>query len=465
MSINPLRNLPSVQDLLENPRLKSLMDRISQSSIVATGRAVLDEVHREFQAAAADHSLPSVSELAERIARRVTERPGAALRPVVNATGIILHSELGRPPLADEAIAEIEAIASSYSLLGQGESPAADAPFPAEAESLLQKLSGAEAALVVNNNAAGLLLTLTSLASGREVLVSRSQLINAGGDCPMSELIAASGAHLREIGATNKTTIDDYADAIHEQTGVILVVQTGHVTGATAMDATLGQLADLSRRTKVPLIHNLGLGAMVDLKPFGLDVGLSVLDSVRSGADVTLFSGDKLLGAPACGIVLGKHSLLEKIEHHPTMRVLRVGRAIRAGLTAALRLYGDAERVRFRVPVLALLGTSVDNLRNRAERLMPQIAAQPGVQSAEVVADVAFLTSEQLASQQLPTCCVAVRPRTRSADDLAAALRSGPTAVAGKVRDDRVLLDLRTVLPCQDALLVEAFESLAERPG
>ncbi len=458
MSLNPLRNLPSVHELLESPRLKALMDRISHNSIVATGRAVLNEVHRELQTAAADRSLPSVSDLAERIARKVTERPAAPLRNVINATGMILHPELGRPPVAEEAIAEMESILANYSASDSwyGQSP--EMAESAEAESLLQALSGAEAALVVNNNAAGVFLALAAVAQGREVLVSRGQLINAGGDCPMSELIASSGAVLREVGATNKTTVDDYAAALGERTAALLVIELNASSSAAASSPSLAELIELARRAKLPLLYNLGLGSLVDLRPFGLGGEVNAVESVKAGADAIFLSGDKLLGGPACGIVLGRHALVEQMQHHPIMRTLRAGRAVRAGLAATLRLYVDAERARFRIPVLALSGTSPDNLRNRAERLAPQIAALAGIESAEATADVAQWCEG--VKRPLPTWCIAVRPATRTAEELAMVLRSGSPAVVGKLCEGRVVLDLRTVFPRQDGQIVEAFEGV-----
>lgn len=461
MSPNPLRNIPSVSELLESPPLKKLVDRISHNVVVSTVRTVLEEVRSEVQTAASEKTLPSVSDLAERIAQRIVEGDVPRLRPVINATGILLHTGLGRAPLAEEAIQEMAAVARDYASLEMDLTTGQRARRVAAVEGLLRELTGAEAALVVNNNAGATLLTLSALAAGREVIVSRGQLIEIGGSYRLPEVMAASGAVLREVGTTNKTRLDDYAEAIGDATAALMLVHPSNfvVVGFSA-SVGLEELVPLGRRHRLPVIHDVGSGAMVDFGQFGFQGEPVASQSIQAGADLVLFSGDKLLGGPQCGIVVGRKALVEQVERHPMARAMRVGKLTLGGLAATLRLYRDEETARRAVPLLHLLTTSVDNLQNRAERLAPQMAATHVVDEAEVVAEVTYLGGGAIPAQELPTRCVALKPAGMSVDRLAATLRLGTPAVVGRVQQHRLLLDLRSVLPRQDTQLVAALEAL-----
>jgi L-seryl-tRNA(Ser) seleniumtransferase len=462
MSPNPLRNIPSVSELLESPPLKAMVDRINHNAVVSAVRTVLDEMRTEVQTAAAEMTLPNVPDLAERIARRIMESETPLLRAVINATGILLHTGLGRSPLADEAIADMTAVARDYASVEMDLATGRRSRRSLAVENLLKELTGAEAALVVNNNAGATMLTLAALAAGREVIVSRGQLIEIGGSYRLPEVMAASGAVLREVGSTNKTHLSDYARAIGEQTAVLLLVHPSNfvVVGFTE-SVELPALVDLGRKHKLPVIHDIGSGALVDFNQFGFRGEPMAKESVRDGADVVLFSGDKLLGGPQCGIIAGRKTLVEKIERHPLARALRVDKITLAALSATLRLYRDPEKARLSVPLLHLLTTSVENLKNRAERLAPQMAAvKTLVSSAEAISDVTYLGGGSIPTQQLSTWCVALKPASWSVDRLAGALRTSTPAVVGRIREDRLLLDLRSVFPRQDIEMLCALESL-----
>jgi L-seryl-tRNA(Ser) seleniumtransferase len=463
---NPLRNLPSVHELLDTPPLKTLVERISQSAVVSTVRTVLNEVRHEVQTAAADRTLPSVSDLAERIARRVSEGSSPVLQPVVNATGILLHAALGRAPLADDAIAEMAAVARGYTNLEMDLASGQKSRRQEAVEGLLHELTGAEAALVVNNNAGATLLTLAALAAGREVIVSRGQLIETDDGYRLPEIVAASGAVLREVGATNSTRPDDYAQAIGPATAALMLVHTSRfVAAGLSGGIRLEELVDVGRRHKLPVIHDLGTGAMLDLTPFGIPGEPVVCQSIQSGAGVVLISGDKLLGGPSCGIILGRKALIEKIASHPIARTLRVGNLTLAALAATLRLYRDPEKARVRIPLLQLLTASMDNLKQRAERLAPKAAATAVVGEAEAVTDVSRLGSGVGPVQELPTWCIAIKPATMTGDRLAVALRTCTPPVIGRLKEDRLLLDLRSVLPRQDMQMIAALEALSPPTG
>ncbi|NLX97379.1 MAG: L-seryl-tRNA(Sec) selenium transferase [Rhodopirellula sp.] len=458
MSRNPLRNIPSVNELLESPPLRRLVDRISHNVVVSTVRNVLDEVRSEVQHAATDMTLPSVSELADRVARRISEAELPPLRPVINATGILLHTNLGRAPLAEEALAEISAVARDYASLEIDLASGRRSRRVVAVEGLLVQLTGAEAALVVNNNSAATMIALAAVAAGREVIVSRGELVEIGGSFRLPDVMAASGAVLREVGTTNKTRASDYQAAINERTAALMLVHPSNyaVVGFTE-SASLAELVEIGRKHRLPVIHDVGSGAMFDFSQFGFPGEPAAPQSIQTGADLVLFSGDKLLGGPQCGILVGRRSIIEQISKHPLARALRVGKLTLAALSATLRLHRDPERARRAIPLLHLLTTSVENLENRAKRLAPQIAAAPAVAAAEAIASTTFFGGGSLPTQEIATWCVAVQPNEMSVDRLATALRLGTPAVMGRIQQGRLLLDLRSVMPRQDQELVAAL--------
>ena len=463
MPSNPLRNIPSVAELLENPQLKSLVDRVSHNVVVGRVRTFLDDLRREVQSAASEFNLPSVSELAERIAQRILHGEERRLQPVINATGILLHTGLGRAPLATEALEEIAAVARDYANVEIDLESGKRSQRSVAVESLLQELTGAEAVAVVNNNAGATLLTLSALAHGREVVVSRGQLIEIGGSYRLPEVMSASGALLREVGTTNKTRLDDYRQAIGEKTAALMLAHPSNyqVVGFTESVA-LADLARLARQHNLPVIDDIGSGALIDFADFGFQGEPVASERIKSGADVVLFSGDKLLGGPQCGIIVGKRACIEQIVKHPLMRALRVDKLTLAALAATLRLYRNPETAKRQIPLLQLLSTSAENLNNRAERLAPQLAACSCVSGAVVLAETAYLGGGSIPTQQLATWCVALTPAPpHSVDKLAAALRTGRPPVIGRVHQERLLLDLRSVMPRQDQDLVTALGAIS----
>lgn len=462
MPTNLLRNIPSVSELLDTPTLRTLVDRVSHNAVVSGVRSVLEELRGEVQTAASTGTLPAVGELAERIARRVLQGDNPALRPVINATGILLHTGLGRAPLAPAALEAMLAVGRDYASVELDLASGQRSQRSAAVEGLLKELTGAEAAAVVNNCAGATLLTLAAVAAGREVVVSRGELIEIGGSYRLPDVMQASGATLREVGTTNKTRLADYRAACGPQTGALLLVHPSNfrVVGFTEQ-ASLAELVGLGRELSLPVIHDIGSGALVDFAALGCPGEPLAAESLRAGADVVLFSGDKLLGGPQCGLVLGRRAWIERIVQHPLARALRVDKLTLAALAATLKLYRDPERAKQEIPLLQLVGAHVDNLHQRAQRLAPQMQATSAIASADVVQDVTFLGGGSLPNQQLATWCIALRPDQGSVDRLALALRTGEIAVVGRVQQDRLLLDLRSVFPRQDLALVEAVQALA----
>lgn len=457
MPTNLLRHLPSVNELLESAPLKELVDKVSHNVVVAKVRSVLEDVRGELQAAAADFKLPPVSELAERIADRIQRADTPALRPVINATGVLLHTGLGRAPLAEEAVAAMQEVARDYASVEVDLVSGRRSHRMAAVEGLLCEQTGAEAAAVVNNCAGATMLTLAAVAAGREVVVSRGQLIEIGGSYRLPDVMSASGATMREVGTTNKTRLDDYALAIGESTGALLLVHPSNfvVQGFTE-SVDLPDLVRLGRERRLPVIHDIGSGALIDFAQFGLHGEPLAPASIKAGADLVLFSGDKLLGGPQCGIVVGKASHVKRILAHPLARALRVDKLTLAALAATLRLYRDPTTARRAVPILHLLSTSVENLKLRAERLAEQLTAVAGIARAEATADTTFLGGGSIPTQPIATWCVAITPSSVSVDRLATRLRTGRPATAPRVQHDKLLLDLRSVFPRQDQDLVTA---------
>jgi L-seryl-tRNA(Ser) seleniumtransferase len=465
MPTNLLRHLPSISELLEYPRLRQLREKVSHSVVVSRARSMLEDVRQEVRDAAADIHLPSPAELAERIARRVLQSDEPRLRPVINATGNLLHAGLGRAPLAEDALGELAAVARNYSSVEYDLSSGEPAPRGLAVEGLLRELTGAEAALVVGNLAAAAWLALAAVAAGREVIVSRGELIEDEDGCRLADLAAAAGARLREVGATNGTRPDDYRQAIGETTAALLLVHPGNyaVTGATGR-VTLADLARLSREHRLPLIHHVGGAALVDFTPWGCPAEPLARDSIQQGADLALFSGDQLIGGPPCAVLVGRREWIDRAASLPVAAAFRADKLTLAALAATLRLYRSAEAAAREVPLLALLATSEANLRQRAERLAPQMAACHAIAAAEALADTAELGAGPGAARSIPTWCIALRPREGTADRLAAALRRGAPAVVGRVRDGALLLDLRTVMPRQDIDLAAAVAALGDKP-
>lgn len=457
-----LRNLPSVSELLESPPLRNLVDKVSRNVVVTRVRTFLDDLRTEVQAAAAEIHVPSAMELAERFASRILESDQPGLRPVVNATGVLLHTGLGRAPLAEEAIEEMVAVARDYASLELDLASGRRGQRAVAVEGFLTDITGAEAALVVNNNAGATLLALAALAAGREVIVSRGQLVEIGGSYRLPDVMSASGAVLREVGTTNKTRLADYEAAIGERSAAMLLVHPSNfVVLGFAESAPLPELVKLGRARGLPVIHDIGSGALMDFSQFGFANEPLASDSIKQGADLVLFSGDKLLGGPQCGIAVGKRSLVERMSGHPLARALRVDKITLAALAATLRLYRDPAQAKRSIPLLHLLSTSVENLRGRAERLAPQLAAQAAIALAEPVSDVTYLGGGAVPGQQLATWCVALSPASVSVDRLASRLRAGSPSVVGRIQNERLCLDLRTVFPRQDQDLVSAVAALS----
>ncbi len=464
---NPLRNIPTVGELLESPPLKALVSKISRNALANVVLATLDEIRHEAVTAAAEMTLPNATELAERIARRVAEGIVFTPRATINATGIILRNDLGGVPLADAAVASLSASARDYAHweldIVSGKPVRRDSAIV----SALRELSGAEAALILNDERVATVLACEALASGREILVSRGEITEFDGGLRLPDVIAAGHAKIREVGATAATNIQDYSVALERDDSKVAAILRAEprdflVSGAINRPA-LGELVVLARSYRVPVVHLLAAEAPFDRLPAAPTVSaVNAVESLRAGADVVILRGDGLLGGPQCGIILGRKTFIDQIAKHPFVGVAAADRLTLTALAVTLRLHREPERAAQAVPVVQLACVSKENLQNRAERLAPQIAAAKNVVlRAEPQSGVAYLRGVPLPGRELPTWRVVVTPAHGPAERLAATLRCGVPSLTCKVEADRVVIDLRSVLPRQDAEIVGAFEVAA----
>ena len=458
---NPLRNLPSVNELLENPKLKQLVDTVSHNAVADGVRGVLDDLRGKISSVtASEFSIPSPGEIVDRVTDWVQTNKRDRLRPVINATGVILHTGLGRAPLSKQAIAAVAEVSGGYASVEVDIASGKRSQRNLIVQDLLTELTGAESAVVVNNNAAATMLTLTAIGFGKEIVLSRGELIEIGGSFRLPDVMTAAGAKLHEVGTTNKTRISDYVNAINENTAALMRAHTSNfiVSGFTEKP-TLAEMISLGNKHGIPVIDDVGSGALVDFSRYGLHDEPNILESVKAGADLVLFSGDKLLGGPQCGIVIGKRKWIEKLAKHPMMRALRVDKMTLAALSHTLVQYRKTDQAELHIPVLAMLSTSLENLKLRASRLAPQLAATSLIDTAELVEDHAMLGGGSIPTQQVPTWCVAITPANGTIERLAQTLRESETPIFGRITNDQLLLDLRTIQPGQEIQIVEACQS------
>jgi L-seryl-tRNA(Ser) seleniumtransferase len=397
--------------------------------------------------------------LAARVVVRLELASAPHLRPVINATGIVLHTNLGRSPMSEPAALAAYSAARGYLNLEMSLATGKRSSRQDPIRDGVKRITGAEAATVVNNCAAATVIVLRALAAGKEVIVSRGQLIEIGGSFRIPDIMTVSGATLREVGTTNITRIADYEKAIGPNTGMLMRIHTSNfrVRGFTQA-ATIEELVALGQKHNLPVIDDAGSGAAVDLSPFGLSGEPVVSEGIRAGADLVLFSGDKLLGGPQAGIIAGKAELIQRIEKDPLMRAFRLDKMTLAALEATLSLYRDPAKAVREVPTLRMLTTPIEELRGRCGAFAEHLRELPGL-GVEVMDDVAYVGGGSLPDIAVPTVVVAITAKGVSEETLAERLRNGTPAVVGRVQGGRWLLDLRTVFPEQEEGLLAAIKA------
>ena len=445
-------SLPSVDRTLNLPPVVALIEAHGREAVTASARAVLAEL-REIIGGGDGASLPDLSDaaLAMRIASVVEAEARPSLRPVFNLTGTVLHTNLGRamlPQVAIEAVAEVAAGASNLEFdVATGRRGDRDTHL----EALVCKLTGAEAATVVNNNAAAVLLVLNALALRKQVPVSRGELIEIGGAFRMPDIMARAGCKLVEVGTTNRTHAGDFEAAMGTKTALIMKVHTSNyvVRGFTA-EVAEKKLAEIAHEHDVPLVVDLGAGSLVDLKRYGLPHEPTVTETLANGADIVTFSGDKLLGGPQAGIIAGRKDLIAKIKRNPMKRALRCDKMTIAALAAVLRLHTDPDRLAEPLPVIGLLARAQQDIEAQARRIAPRLQERLGaLAKVEVAPCQSQIGSGSLPVENLPSFALVLRPATdkrgrgSALKRIAAAFRALPVAVVGRITDDSLVFDLR----------------------
>jgi L-seryl-tRNA(Ser) seleniumtransferase len=449
------RRIPSVDRLLSSPAFAELLVRHPRALIVDAVQSVQREVRAQLAAGTAPTSrIDEPAWYAASADRVLADMLRPALRPVINATGVVLHTNLGRAPLAPAAIAALTAAARGYSNLEYDLEHGARGSRYTHCTRLLARLSGAEAALVVNNNAAALVLALNTLARDREAVISRGELVEIGGSFRIPDIMARAGTRMVEVGATNRTHIEDYADAIGEHTGVIVKVHPSNfrVSGFTA-DVPMVGLSELARAHSVPVLYDLGSGLLLDAASLGLPYEPTPHDALAAGADVVTMSGDKLLGGPQAGLILGSAAYVARMRQNPLCRALRVDKLTIAALEATLALYLDPERARREVPVLRMLTCPPDTLRTRARALAAELGRQ-GV-AATVERGTSAIGGGAFPDVELPTWHVRIAAAHPGAAERA--LRAHEPAVVARIVDDQIAIDPRTIDPAEEAALIDAL--------
>jgi L-seryl-tRNA(Ser) seleniumtransferase len=467
MSTIRLRNLPSIDQLLRGERLQDLIAVAGRAAVRDGLREVLGEIRRDAGADGHADSFGDPAKLTDEIERRLQarfdRRRQARTRRVINATGVVLHTNLGRAPLSQAALQAIQEAAGDYCNLEYDLATGKRGKRGVGLEADLRQLLGCEAAAVVNNCAAAVLLALNTLAEGGEVIVSRGELIEIGGSFRIPDVIAKSGAHIREVGTTNRTRLGDYERAINEQTKVILRCHPSNyrIIGFTERPA-LEELADLARASGLPLVEDLGSGCVTDLNPLGIHDEPAVAQALGAGTSVVTFSGDKLLGGPQSGMILGRADLVARIKSNPLMRALRVDKLTYAALEATVAAYLSGRAIQ-EIPVQAALHAPKEAITRRARALMRRARGLGNGLSLKLVDGHSVIGGGSAPETKLPTTLIGVMAAHLTADQIEEALRRHLPPIIARILEDQLVVDLRTVSPAGEEEILAALNELAPK--
>lgn len=461
-----LRNLPSVDSLLSQADTAALIGRFGREAVLSALRGALDKTRAEILAGSAAASGPEAITAAA--AAGLEEKFAPALRRAINATGVLMHSGLGRAVLSEDARKALNETAQGYCTLALDIDSGRRGQRDAHVAGLLRELTGAEAATICNNNSAATVLVLNTLARGKEVILSRGQMVEIGGSFRMPEVMAMSGAILREIGTTNKTHLRDYAAAIGPETGAILRVHHSNyrILGFHS-EPSIEELTALGREKNIPVIDDIGSGALVDLAAFGLGTEPLVRESVAAGVDIACFSGDKLIGGPQSGLIVGKADSIARIKKNPLARAFRCGKLTLSAMEATLKLFLSPETLPARHPIYRMLAQPLSEIERRANRMAKSLAKVllPPEFEFSVIDGGSQIGSGAVPVETIPTKLLAVRAGETGADELGMKLRRGKPAVFTRIQDGAVLFDFRTIAPEEDNEVREAVLALFSHAG
>jgi len=446
-----LRKIPSVDEILSKPEMSDLLEIHPRHLVVEAVRNGLgrlrEEILRQEELPQTGEALFSFENLYPLFQREIEVQTQPRLRRVINATGVVIHTNLGRAPLHPSAIQHLIEVSKTYSNLEYDLERGERGSRYAHVEEILCRLSGAESGLVVNNNAGAVLLVLNTLAEGKEVIVSRGELVEIGGAFRIPDVMKRSGALLREVGTTNRTHLNDYQKAIGPQTALLLKVHTSNfrVMGFTS-EVLLQDLVQLGKEHQIPVVDDLGSGCLIDLTHYGLEKEPTVQETIKTGVDAITISGDKLLGGPQAGIILGKKKFLELFKSNPLTRALRIDKLTLAALEATLLLYLDEKKAMEEIPTLRMLSLDTGKLKRRGKRLIKKLSEMINKKAIFTLKeDVSQVGGGALPLQELPTVIIAIRPLQVSVNSLEEKLRKGDPPIISRISKEELLLDMRTV--------------------
>lgn len=450
MKVNLYSKLPKVDEVLEDIKIVDLVSRSSREMVVETIREELDKVRKRINNEICDEESLNIEtkKLIDNIIFNVNEKERNNLRRVINGTGVVIHTNLGRSLLSKSAVNHINEVSTNYSNLEFDLGTNGRGSRYTHVEEIIKKITGAEAAIVVNNNAAAVILTFKGMCEGKEVITSRGELVEIGGSFRIPEVMEQSGVKLVDVGATNRTHIQDYERAITEETGALLKVHTSNykILGFTS-DVDLESLVELGNQKGIPVIEDLGSGVLVDLSKYGLGYEPTVQESINKGVDIVTFSGDKLLGGPQAGIIIGKKKYIDMMKTHPLNRALRIDKTTLAALESTLRHYLDEDTIR-EIPTMNMLMMTLEEIEARAEDLLEVINKKVSVDfklNFEIKDDYSKVGGGSMPLEQIPTKCIVISSQDVSITKLEENLRKYDTPIITRLYKDQIFIDLRTI--------------------
>ncbi len=465
-----LRKIPSVDKVLEYEDVKMLLQKYSRGVVLKAIQNVLGRIREKLltdKETLMSNEKQSLSVTAEEIEDEMKSFRKPHLEKVINATGVVLHTNLGRSLLPDESIENMKEIASSYSNLEYDLEKGRRGSRYSHIENLLCEITGAEAAFVVNNNAGAVLLALNTLADGKEAIVSRGELIEIGGSFRIPDIMKRSGAKMIEVGTTNKTHPEDYEEVINDKTGLLLKVHTSNyrIVGFTS-EVDLHTLIEFGGKYHLPVVNDLGSGSLIDFSLYGLEQEPTVQEVVKTGVDVVTFSGDKLLGGTQAGIIVGKKTTIKKLIKNPLNRALRIDKLMLAALESTLRLYIDQETVIKKIPTLKMITLPLDEIKRRANNLKSRLMKNmPDHVEIQVVDDSSQVGGGALPSQQLPTKVVAISSESISVKSLEKYLRDNRPSIIARISKNQLRIDIRTVSMDEEKIIENSLRKILNGPS
>jgi len=459
-----LRKIPSVDEFLSKKEIIDLLNLYPRPIILEAIRRSLGILRKEIieqsDLSKIDEHMFSFDYILPIIKREISSQVQTRLRPIINATGVVIHTNLGRAPLHPKALKHIVEISKGYSNLEYDLNLGERGDRHSHVEEILCRLSGSEGALIVNNNAGAVLLSLNTLAEGKEVIISRGELVEIGGAFRIPDVMRRSGAILHEVGTTNRTHLADYRRAIGPNTALLLKVHTSNfkVMGFTS-EVSLEELVQLGRENHLPVMEDLGSGCLVELERFGLGREPTVQEAIKKGVDVITFSGDKLLGGPQAGIILGRRDILEAIKTNPLARALRIDKLTLAALESTLLIYLDEDRAMEEIPVLKMLTMDIKRLKVRGRRLLNNLSKEKSKEiQISLKEDISQVGGGALPLQSLPTMVLSIKPLNFSVNKLEEKLRLGEPPIISRIQKDELIIDMRTVSDEEIPLLVSGIK-------